>query len=289
MEKYLSLKKGRPIAFVSDGKYKNNIVGLVVDHNPSSPNVQGNSKVTNILDKLLKDVKDQDTNNIINRLLSGKRKDSTTQNIITDNKGHFEYIPNIESDRECLYICGPSGSGKSYFCARYTKKYKKLFPNNEVYLFSTKDSDPQLDALGINRVMLDEDFIDTDLSYDVFANSLCIFDDVDALEGQKELSKAVWGLRDTLLKNGRSQHTYMLNTIHEMFGYRSTRTCLSESQMVVFFPNNGSDAAIKKYLIQRAGINKDVVNEIMLLPSRWIGFYTHSPRFVIWERGVRLL
>lgn len=324
MERYLSLKTGNPIALIRNGNNNGKVVGLVVNHKKIVANAsedpfaekkskkklkkkpkedddsdsdedcketkRESSTKTDLIKFLLDKLKQTQKEKVVGAGLILNKKDPTAKlSQIVDNIGDFEYIPNIDIDRECLYICGPSGSGKSYFAAKYAKKYKKLFPGNKIYLFSTKFEDNQLDEIGLIRINIDDELLEVDLDWKEFADSLCIFDDVDALEGKKDLAKMIWGLRDALLKNGRSQRTYMLNTIHEMFGYRSTRTCLSESHMVVFFPNNGSDNAVKRYLKEKGGLDKDLVDNIMRLPSRWVGFYTYAPRFIVWEHGVKLL
>ena len=45
----------------------------------------------------------------------------------------LQLVPNNKAERTCAYICGQSGSGKSFFTTQYVKKYKKLYPS-EIYL-----------------------------------------------------------------------------------------------------------------------------------------------------------
>ena len=65
---------------------------------------------------------------------------------ININDGKIEPIPDIEK-RQCSFIAGPSGSGKSTMAANYLEKYKKIFPDNKIIIFSRKDSDPVLDKI----------------------------------------------------------------------------------------------------------------------------------------------
>jgi ABC-type dipeptide/oligopeptide/nickel transport system ATPase component len=45
----------------------------------------------------------------------------------------FQIIPDMNKEREILYIAGSSGSGKSYFCKEYLKEYIKLHPKKLKY------------------------------------------------------------------------------------------------------------------------------------------------------------
>ena len=66
------------------------------------------------------------------------------EHTILIKNGTVELIPNPDK-REILYICGPSGVGKSYFTNSYAEKYHKLYPDNKVYLFSKKNEDENFD------------------------------------------------------------------------------------------------------------------------------------------------
>ena len=58
-----------------------------------------------------------------------------------ENDEVVKLIPNVSKERQVLYVSEQSGSGKSYFIMEYVKKYQKLFPKNDVILFSGLDED----------------------------------------------------------------------------------------------------------------------------------------------------
>ena len=72
-----------------------------------------------------------------------------------NSKDHYEcdynetiqQLPDKETERSILYITGPSGSGKSYYTRNYILEYKKMFSKNNVYIFSSLDSDETLDKI----------------------------------------------------------------------------------------------------------------------------------------------
>ena len=72
-----------------------------------------------------------------------------------DYNEYVQQISDKETERSILYITGPSGSGKSYYTRNYVLEYKKMFPKNNIYLFSSLDSDETLDKIPkIKRIKL---------------------------------------------------------------------------------------------------------------------------------------
>ena len=49
----------------------------------------------------------------------------------------LQIVQNNQTERQCLYICGQSGSGKSSFTTNYVKENKKMFPKRNVYVTSS--------------------------------------------------------------------------------------------------------------------------------------------------------
>jgi len=46
----------------------------------------------------------------------------------------LQLVPNPNVERQCLYVSGQSGSGKSHFTSEYVKNYKKTFSKNNIYV-----------------------------------------------------------------------------------------------------------------------------------------------------------
>ena len=95
----------------------------------------------------------------------------------------FVLVPCPKKDkREIYYVAGASGSGKSFQARGIAERYKKLFPDREIYLISKLTEDETLDTMKtgkpsrINVETLLSNPID---NIDVFENSLVIFDDYD--------------------------------------------------------------------------------------------------------------
>lgn len=84
------------------------------------------------------------------------------------------------------YICGKSGSGKSYYVKGLLKKYHHMYPKNRIYFISVKDvrKDPSLsDLFKIKSFQKISEQIDlmsfsATLDYKIYNNCLFVFDDI---------------------------------------------------------------------------------------------------------------
>ena len=63
------------------------------------------------------------------------------------NNATFQVIPDSSHERDVYYICGPSGSGKSYFTKKYCEEYIKKFKDRNIYVFSNLKEDTSIDTL----------------------------------------------------------------------------------------------------------------------------------------------
>jgi Cdc6-like AAA superfamily ATPase len=119
----------------------------------------------------------------------------------------FLPIPDPNSERSIIYITGKSGSGKSYYCKEWIKEYKKLYPKNPIYLFSSLDSDPTIDEIkDLKRIKLAPDFLKEEFTSEDFKDALVIADDTDCLNDKKML-KHVNKILDSILQTGRHWRT----------------------------------------------------------------------------------
>jgi hypothetical protein len=203
--------------------------------------------------------------------------------------GTLSQVPNVNT-REIIYVAGPSGSGKSSYVSSYVKNYKKVFPGNEVYIFSRKDSDPVFDTLGINRIIIDQSLVEEPIETKDLENSLVIFDDIDTVQDDK-VKKAIYKLKDDILEIGRSMHIYCAVTSHLVNGNdrKTTRTILNELSTFTFFPKSGSLYQIKYCLKQYFGMNTKQIEMITRIPSRWITISKTYPQYIMHEHGVLFL
>jgi len=187
---------------------------------------------------------------------------------------------------EKVYISAPSNAGKSTYAGKWLGEYSKMFPDDDIYLFSSITKDKALDKYNPLRIILDNDLLNDPIEPKELQNSLVIFDDTDTIRNKK-MKNYMEVLRDWLLEQGRHFNIRMLITSHLLSNYNSTRRILNEATSVVVFPRSGSGTYhIKNFLKTYCGFDKDQTKKFLNLPSRWVAVYRSYPQYVIYEKGV---
>jgi hypothetical protein len=190
-----------------------------------------------------------------------------------DNDTQFFPLVNILKDNnDRIFVCGKSGVGKTYrFIRPYVKEFKQTFKNSKVYLFSSKAEDKALDDLPIQRITVEEDFIDNPIDIKQLTNkngqpNLIIFDDIQDYP-HKSQNVAVARLRDEIMRNGRSLGLYTVYVWHKPADRKNTEQQIFESTATVIFPKqSGHDDY--DYLMDRYLGIKDIKMKNLLKKSK---------------------
>jgi hypothetical protein len=210
-----------------------------------------------------------------------------SKNEVVIKDGKLIPLPNKEIV-EKVYISAPSGAGKSTWAGNYMKEYRKIFKDDEIYVFSSIKSDKALDRNDPIRITLDEDLIQDPIDPSEISNSLAVFDDTDTIQNAR-LKNAVAVFRDWLLEQGRHFDIRMLITSHLLSDYKHTRRILNEATSIVVFPKSGSGTYnIKRFLQIYCGFDKLQIRKFLNLDSRWVSVYRSYPQFVLYEKGAYL-
>ena len=278
---YFSLKKlGRPIAKIKGGENNGQTIHLIDKYNPKHKKILDAHKETHKRiylnrDSLLKGLEED-----IKQMVTGVKKKMS----FPDNNT-ISLLPNMET-RDCLYISGPAGAGKSYYCAKYLKQLKKCYPNKDVYLFSNKEHDKVLDGLGfVKRIPINQALVDDPIEPKELAFSCCIFDDISCHPNKKVL-KAIECLRDQLLEVSRSDEVQVISTSHNLCNNNSTKMSLLESTHVICFPGAGDKYRIKRYLKEYAGLNPKQINNLLKLETRALVHHKRAPNYFMYDHGI---
>lgn len=192
-----------------------------------------------------------------------------------------------QNDR--IYICGKSGSGKSFhFIRPYIIEYHSMYPKNKILLFSSKVKDRALDDLKyMSRVIVDDDLLENPIEITQLEGTLCIFDDIEDFP-KKTITKAVLKLLEELLRNGRSQNTFILYTHHQPTDYKNTRLMLHEATAIVIFPcaetggQHDYDYLLDKYL-PISELNKKI---IINCRSKYVYISKSNPQIIISDKYI---
>lgn len=194
----------------------------------------------------------------------------------------FPAIPDvnpINKEFNCrIYISGASGVGKSfYFIRPYVIAFKKKFPNSKIFLFSSKTDDKALDDLPIQRITINDKFIDNPPSLVSFKSknepSLIIFDDIETYTGGAKqgavYNKAVLNFLKEVMMNGRSQTIGCLYVWHKIADRANTAKMILERTACVVFPNSDlSEEATNLYFFH---------NYLKITDSKIISFLSNAP------------
>lgn len=247
-------------------------------------NFQKRGKKIAVVKSLVKGVKDKELYADFN---------PTDERLLKEYKcSENEYIqqvpmPNNESKRNILYICGASGSGKSYYATQYLKEYKKCF-KNPIYFFSSIQNDFGKGITNLKKVKLDENFIKTEISMEDLKDSCLIYDDVDVIRN-KFLRNKLDNIADKVMQVGRHYNVSLIYTNHLPYDGKNTKMILNECHSITFFPNTLGGKA-RKYLLENyLGLDNYEIKKMRKLPSRWITIIKGNPMVALYEKGAILL
>ena len=215
------------------------------------------------------------------------------KNIELPQESIFQPIPDKTKERDCGFITGASGSGKSYFTKKYVKEYQNMYNKGKkdkdkrpIYLFSRIKEDETLDSIKpLLRIKIGENLLNEPLGMEDFKNSLVIFDDTDIIKN-KLLREQVNHLRDEILQGGRHYNISSLITNHNMVG-KDLKCTLNESHFITFFPAN-YNRQLKYLLSEYLGLEKDQIKKIRKSKSRWITVFKTFPQVILGEREAYL-
>jgi len=178
----------------------------------------------------------------------------------------FQLVPNTEMERQILYICGASGSGKSFFAKQYCEEYTKQHKKNAIYLFSSIPEDPSVDSIkNLKRVQIaDPEFLDEDWSISDFENSLIIFDDCDCIS-DKQVRTKIQTIAEMCLETGRHKNISIIFTSHTACNGHQTKKILNESHSITLFLRSLGGKALKYLLESYLGLSKQQIKRVKLM------------------------
>ncbi len=206
----------------------------------------------------------------------------------------FNIIPSTDKDkRDCFYVAGASGSGKSYQAKIIADNYRRLYPHREVYLISKLTEDSTLDSMKTGSpTRLDyESFVESPPDINTFSNSLVIADDFDTIDGKA--GKAVKLFLDDIAIMGRKHHEAqgnisLLVLTHKLSDYGKTRVLLNECSHYLLYPQSTAFNQLANLLEKYIGLSKDDLRRIRRL-GRWVLISKNYPQHLISQHHAEIL
>jgi hypothetical protein len=202
----------------------------------------------------------------------------------TNEGSKLEPCWNKKLERMIWFISGMSGSGKSFYAGLLLKKYKKLYPKNEIYIFSSVNEDKSFDNMKVNRINL-EGLLSEDLQSDDFANSIVIFDDCDCLTN-KNIKNKVLSIQNQILEKGRHHNVSCVVTSHISTDGTSTKKILNESMRIVVFPQNANGRTLKYLLENYLGFDRHQIKYMKELKTRPLTICKSYPQIVLTDNMI---
>lgn len=203
---------------------------------------------------------------------------------LTDENAIFQPIPDPNTERSILYVCGQSGSGKSFYTKKYAEEYKKMFPKRDIFLFSSIAEDSSIDEIkDLKRVKLSKNLLTDDITAEDFKDSLVIFDDTDCIT-DKPTRKKVEEILNSILETGRHYNVSCILTFHTANAGLATKKILNESHSITFFPATMGGRALKYLLDSYLGLDKKEISRVRKLKSRWVTIFKTYPKVVLSEK-----
>jgi hypothetical protein len=191
------------------------------------------------------------------------------------------------------YISGKGGSGKSYYACGLIREYFKMYPKNNVNLFSYKENDENYDAVKKNhkrhfrKYYLDEELVKDPIDVEKeLKNSLIVFDDIDQI-GDKKIKACVQNLRRAALEIGRSAGIDVICTTHTLNNGTETRNLINEASDITIYPQKTAAHFMKYFLERYIGLNANQREMLYNLNSRWITL--HNRDWLLYEKGAIVL
>jgi hypothetical protein len=305
------------VAKIVTGPQKNKLVYLCKDTEPSKELLK--NRIENLLE-FIDDRRYRFSQNRVNELVKCIKNDERPEDDKLAKEAYDSFLQyekrsldvKIEGDmiampslfkkgtRDCIYICGCSGSGKSTWIGSYAFQFNKLFPKSNIYMISAKntkedeayDGVKNLKQIDISDIEMLQEITQDGKPYEYFCdskheNSLVIFDDAEALS--KEQEKYIEQILHSLLQIGRSKHINVIISRHVLNNGHKTKVIFNECSKIVVFPNGISRYQLVYCFKHYLGFDKHMIEKILNIKSRWVQLHNHLPRYLVSEHQLLLI
>ena len=222
------------------------------------------------------------------------------------------FVPLVNRDqgqRTVAYVVGPSGTGKSHFCAEFIRTFcndpANARPNREqprVVIVCPDDPsrDPAFSNCGFKFAHVSPTHLAEahdagtpatldDLEDPDGAPVMVLFDDVEALSDRRE-QKALEAFTQMVLERARKRNVHAVYVAHRAAAGRVSRVPIQEANAVWIPTGGGGGSNTDYFLAKHVGMPDGLRSEIKKRATefgRWLYFATdRHPRFAVTPRRV---
>ena len=162
----------------------------------------------------------------------------------------------------------------------------KLQKGDIIIVKKNKLEDKAFEGLNAKYIYLDQEFITNTPNCDSLGSKdgsprVILVDDCDGLQSSK-LKKAYIEFINDIVTAGRKYNLYVIVCAHAMANRMETKMLLSETSYFCFFPE-ATTSDIRYALETYCDVSKDLLKEMKNMPTKWIMFHQHHPRFILTE------
>lgn len=185
---------------------------------------------------------------------------------------------------------GATNTGKSQWAAdNVVRAYNMLYPENRVYVFAFSEGDPAFRNIkNVEYIKMSQAFVERPPAPATYRNSLCVFDDIESLRG--DVLDMITKLRDQILAAGRKLNISTVTIGHEIHARDLTRVVITECDLIVLFTQGtGNVQPVKRLLVEKFGLAKDRVDQMLEMSVRWFAVKKTYPKVMMSPREITAL
>lgn len=209
-------------------------------------------------------------------------KPQAKDEILCSKNYDIEPVPYLNNDNQNyrVFIGGPSGVGKSTLTSIILKQYKKLYPKQQVFVFSKFNDDPayqdikDIKYFDIDNEGLEDLECETDLN-----NSIIIFDDHICKNNKQQ--KLLDLKKNELLRSARHYMSDIIVCLDKILKNRDSVNEILHANMFGCFPASGRGELVN-FFTRKMNLSKEQINKLLNTSnSRWLLISMRYPFYAI--------
>lgn len=187
-----------------------------------------------------------------------------------------------------VFIAGGTLCGKSLMASVLCNDYNSQHKKNNIIVVSSVDDTRNYNDVRVKRLVcmkVDDSLLDDPIDLERLKKSCTVFDDIEAHE-DKDVVRELENMRDRCIRTGRHYDTACIVSNQTLLGSDKTKQALSNCFQVIAYPSSAGKYQLTQFLTRYMSFNKDQIQRIMNLPSRYVLINRTMPNYILSENEV---